>query len=118
VVVVAADDSFVMLVRPAAYRVDLRRVGELLRARQVRLAEERELAVAFPDCAVGAMPPFENLYNLPVYVDRQLAAQAHLVFQPGSHSATMAIAYPDFARLAHPQVAEIAGELHELTAPA
>lgn len=118
VVIVMADEKLVMLVLPAAYRVDFGRVYNLLGARLVRLADERELALAFPDCAIGAMPPFGNLYQIPVYVDPLVAAQAQLVFQPGSHSETMALPYADYERLVHPQVAVIAGELHELAAPA
>lgn len=118
VVVVSADEKLVMLVVPAAYRVDLSRVYHLLEARLVRLADERELAIAFPDCAIGAMPPFGNLYGLPVYVDPLITAQSQLVFQPGSHTETMAIAYADYERLVHPQVAAITGDLHELAAPA
>jgi Ala-tRNA(Pro) deacylase len=117
VVVVAADERLVMVVVPAAYRVDLGRAHTLLSARMVRLAEERELAAAFPDCAIGAMPPFGNLYGIPVYVDAKLAAQPQLVFQPGSHTETMTVAFADFARLAQPHVVEVAGELHELAAP-
>lgn len=118
VVVVHADERMMMMVLPGAYRVDLHRVAELLGTRSLHLAEEHELALAFPDCAIGAMPPFGNLYGIPVYVDRMIAAQAWLVFQPGSHTETMTIAYADFERLARPQVASIAGELHELAAPA
>lgn len=118
VVVVMADEKLVMLVLPASYRVDLGRVYELLGAHMVRLADERELAVAFPDCAIGAMPPFGNLYGIPVLVDPLIAAQPQLVFQPGSHTETVALAYADYERLVRPQVAAIAGELHELTAPA
>jgi Ala-tRNA(Pro) deacylase len=118
VVVVVADDKLVMLVLPAAYRVDLRRIYSLLEARLVRLADERELALAFPDCATGAMPPFGNLYGVPVYVDTRLVAQAQLVFQPGSHNETMTVAYADFVRLVQPQVADFAGALRELAGSA
>lgn len=118
VVVVVADDNLVLLVLPAAYRVDLSRIYTLLGARLVRLADERELAEAFPDCAIGAMPPFGNLYGLPVYVDAKLAAQALLVFQPGSHSETMTVAYTDYARLVQPHVADFSGALLELVSPA
>jgi Ala-tRNA(Pro) deacylase len=118
VVVAAVDERLVMLVLPAAYRVDLRRVYERTGARLVRLADEGELAAAFPDCAVGAMPPFGNLYGVPVYVDPLIAAQPQIVFQPGSHTETMAIAYADFERLVRPRLATLAGEIHELAAPA
>lgn len=118
VVVAAVDERFVLLVVPAAYRVDLSRVYHLFHAHLVRLADERELAAAFPDCAIGAMPPFGSLYGIPVYVDPKVAAQGQLVFQPGSHTATMTLSYADFERLERPHVAELTGVLPELAAHA
>lgn len=108
VVVVFADGKLAMLVLPAPYRVDFSRVGAALGARQVRLADEAEVGAAFPDCEVGAMPPFGNLYQLPVYVDTRLAEDERIVFPIGTHTETMRLAYADFARLVHPTVAEFA----------
>ena len=118
VVVVIADERPAMLVLPASHRVSLRHVRDLLEARHVRLAEERELATLFPDCSVGATPPFGNLYGVQVYVDSMIAAQPKLVFQAGSHTETMTVSYADFARLVRPWVANVAGELREQRAPA
>jgi len=70
VVMAFADGKLVMLVLPASHRVDLVRASTAIGAKSVYLAGERELAVAFPDCEVGTMPPFGNLYYVPVYVDR------------------------------------------------
>src|SRR5215211_3763688 len=72
VVMVLADGELVMLAMPASYQADLDRLGEVLAASEVRLAHEEEFAPPFPDCEVGAMPPFGNLYDLPVYVDEAL----------------------------------------------
>jgi Ala-tRNA(Pro) deacylase len=68
---------------------------------------EREFASAFPDCEAGALPPFRNLYDVAVYVDRALGRNERIVFQAGTHSVTMSVAYADFERLARP-VADIA----------
>jgi Ala-tRNA(Pro) deacylase len=106
VVVVVADGELVMLVLPTSRRVDLALVSALLDAREVRLATEAELAAAFPDCEPGAMPPFGNLYGLPVYVDRTLAADQVIFFQVGTHTLAFSIAYADFSRLVAPGVAE------------
>src|SRR5262245_16710363 len=65
VVIVFADNKMVMLALPAPAKVDFIRLGQALGARDVHLASEGELSVAFPDCDLGAMPPFGNLYNLP-----------------------------------------------------
>src|SRR5437870_4940844 len=69
VVVVKADERFVMMVLPANWKVDFKRIREILGTRRVRLASESEVERLFPDCEVGAMPPFGNLYGLDVYVD-------------------------------------------------
>lgn len=107
VVMAVADGRLVMLVVPASSRVDLDRVALRLRARHVRLAEEREFAPVFLDCEVGAMPPFGHLYGVPVYVDIALVTDEVIVFQAGTHTETIRITYEDFARLVHPQVADL-----------
>ena len=108
VVMVVSDGMLVMLVLPAPFRVDLVRLKEALGAGVVRLGREDEFANLFPDCEVGAMPPFGNLYGVPVYVDAALAKDPFVVFNAGSHRETLTIAYADFERLAHPQVADFA----------
>ncbi|HEY2954321.1 MAG TPA: YbaK/EbsC family protein [Candidatus Eisenbacteria bacterium] len=106
VVIVVAGRKNVMLVLPAPSRVDLERAEAALNAGQVRLAREDEFARAFPDCELGAMPPFGNLYGLPVVVDRALTADETIYFQAGTHTDTMSLRYADFERLVKPAVAE------------
>jgi Ala-tRNA(Pro) deacylase len=103
-----ADGQLVMLVLPAPAHVDLERVKIMLGAAEVRRAREAEFARAFPDCDVGAMPPFGHLYQVPVYLDRTLADQPHIVFQAGSHRTTMKIAMSDYRRLVKPTTGDFA----------
>ncbi|MDR7482299.1 MAG: YbaK/EbsC family protein [Armatimonadota bacterium] len=104
VVMARVDERLIMLVLPAVYRVDLVRLKEQLRAASVRLAEESEFAYIFPDCEVGAMPPFGQLYGVPVYVDSTLTVDREIMFNAGTHRETIIIAYQDYARLVQPQV--------------
>lgn len=106
VVMVKADGEMVMLVIPSPYRLDFAKVRTRLDAKKVSLAKEEDFAALFPDCAVGAMPPFGNLYEVPVYVDQALVEEANIVFRVGTHRHTMRVAYADFARLAQPMVGE------------
>jgi Ala-tRNA(Pro) deacylase len=103
-VIAWVDNQLIALVLPASYRADLNKVGELLGAKEIRLAHEPEFAATFPDCAVGSMPPFGNLYGIPVYVEQHLAEQETMVFPVGTYTETMRLSYGDFARLVHPQV--------------
>jgi Ala-tRNA(Pro) deacylase len=108
VVIVKADGEMAMLVMPAPYRLNLAKARALLGAKKVSLAREEEFTALFPDCAPGAMPPFGNLYDVPVYVDRALAERAEVIFRVGTHQHTMKVAYDDFARLAQPKMGEFA----------
>lgn len=108
VVMARADDRLVMLVLPAPARVDISRVKQILGAQDVRLASEDEFAHVFPDCEVGAMPPFGHFYQVPVLVDRSLADAGEIVFRAGTHRDTVRMAFADYMRLAQPTLAEFA----------
>jgi Ala-tRNA(Pro) deacylase len=104
VVIVKVDEQFAMTVLPANWTVDLRRLREVFLTKHVRLATENEFKDLFPDCEVGAMPPFGTLYGVPVYVDRSLAEDEEIIFEAGTHSDAIRMRYMDFAALVFPVV--------------
>jgi Ala-tRNA(Pro) deacylase len=108
VVMVKADNRYAMLVLPASHRLNFSRVGTLLNAERVSLAKEENFAALFPDCAPGAMPPFGNLYQVPVYVDQALTDQDEIVFRVGTHRDSMKVSYADYNRLVDPNVGDFA----------
>ena len=107
VVMLIVDGRPIMAVVPATRAVHFDRVAKVLAAHEVRLACESEFAPLFPDCEVGAMPPFGNLYCVPVYVDESLAGNNDIVIQAGTHRESIRLRYFDFARLAQPVVAPL-----------
>lgn len=107
-VVAWADGQLILLALPATYRVDLTRLSAAVGATQTRLAHEEEFTDTFPDCEVGAMPPFGNLYDLPVYVDKSLTEDEIIIFPAGSHTETFSLRYADFAQLVKPTIVEFA----------
>lgn len=106
VVIVKVQERFVMTVLPASWNVNLPRLRTVLATHQVRLATEEEIKDLFPDCELGAMPPFGNLYGLSVYVDQSLTEDEEIVFQAGTHSDAIRMRYWDFAGLVFPVIAE------------
>lgn len=107
-VVIWADGGLILLVLPATFQVDFPRLNQTIGAKATRLAHEPEFADAFPDCEVGAMPPFGNLYDLPVYVDKSLTEDATIVFPAGTYTETMSVEYADYERLVKPTIVEFA----------
>ena len=106
-VIVKIDDKFAMAVLPASRRVDLRHLQEAIGADDVVLASEPEFKALFPDCEVGAMPPFGNLYDMGVYVAEQLTEDDEIAFNAGSHTELVRMSYRDFANLVAPQVVSL-----------
>ena len=68
----------------------------------VRLADEHEFIDKFPDCEVGAMPPFGNLYGVEVFVANSLAEDEEIVFNACSHSQLIKMSYSDYEKLVKP----------------
>ena len=108
VVIVFLDEAMTMLALPANLRVNFAKAGVALGGKQVRLALEADFEVAFPDCDLGAMPPFGNLYDLETFVDRQMAGAEYLVINAGTHEDTIHLKYDDFERLVRPKIADFA----------
>jgi len=107
-VVCFADGEPVQAVVPADREVDLERLADLARAHQVRLADESELRWLYPDCELGAMPPFGPLYRQPVFVDESLTLDEEIVFNAGTHSDAICMQYRDFAAITRPVVGRFA----------
>lgn len=112
VMVVSGDKKMIMTVVPANHRVDLNKLGGLLKTRWVRLATEEEFEDYFPECELGAMPPLGNIYRLDVWVDEKLASLPEISFNAGTHAETIQMSFPDFERLVKPNTGSFAALLH------
>ncbi|MFN3322780.1 MAG: aminoacyl-tRNA deacylase [Bryobacteraceae bacterium] len=101
-VVFSDGDGYGMAVLPGDSMVDMAELREALGTHRLRLATEEEMQALFPDMEVGAMPPFGNLFDLPVYVDADLAQEQTITFNAGTHQDVVQMAYKDFERLVRP----------------
>lgn len=103
-VVFCVDTGFGMAVVAADQFVNLDEPGRLLGARYIRLADESELIQLFPNCELGAMPPFGNLYGLPVVVDHEVADREFIAFTIGTHRDVVRMSFADYERIVRPLV--------------
>ncbi len=107
-VVFLDEQGYGMAVLPADSVIDLEQLRMDLGLSRLRLATEPELAELFPGCDLGAMPPFGNLFGLPVYVDSRLASEDMIAFNAGTHHDVVHMHYRDFANLVNPAVVPFA----------
>ncbi len=68
------------------------------------MATEDEFYSKFPDCEIGAMPPFGNLYGMEVFAAESLGENEEIAFNAGSHQEVIKLKYADFERLVQPMV--------------
>ena len=107
-VMVKSDGKMAMVVLAAHQKVDFGLLEGVMGRTGVGLADEEEFKTAFPDCDVGAMPPFGNLYEMEIFVDESLQDDEQISFNAGTHTELIKLAYSDFEKLAKPKVGRIA----------
>lgn len=107
-VMVRIDGKLAMAIVPASAHVGLPILKSALAAKTVDLAAETDFKNSFPDCETGAMPPFGNLYDIPVIADESLSRDPEIAFNAGTHRELMRLAWSDFERLVKPRVVRMA----------
>lgn len=103
-VVVSLDGQLAMAVLPASRQLDVVRLGALSGATVIALADEEEFGELFPECEIGAMPPFGNLYGMPLFVDAALEEDDDIAFSAGDHTELIRLPYETYKRLVSPVV--------------
>ncbi len=102
-VIIKVNNELAMAVVPANYLVKLDILREALNTDNIELADEADFAQRFPDCEVGAMPPFGVLYDMDVYVAESLSEDEKIAFNAGSHLEVIQMNYKDYEGLVKPR---------------
>ncbi len=103
-VLIKIDGKMAMCVLPASNKIDFDLLKEALGGKSIRLANEIEFKDKFPECDVGAMPPFGNLYDMDVYVEEELAKDEEIAFNACTHVELIQMAFKDYGRLVKPRL--------------
>lgn len=106
-IIVRLDDELAMVVLPANRKIVLSELREMMLSEKVELASERDFGARFPDCELGAMPPFGNLYGLSVYLARSLTEAEEIAFNAGTHREVIKMAFEECANLVEPIVMDL-----------
>ena len=103
-VMVKIDGKMAMAVLPASAKVDFDLLKKATASATIEIANEKEFKDLFPDCEIGAMPPFGNLYGMEVFVAESLTEDEEIAFNAGSHRELIKMTYKDFEKLVKPKV--------------
>jgi nondiscriminating aspartyl-tRNA synthetase len=102
--VLVGDEKPVMVVVSADKQVDLGKVKVGVGCKLIRLAKAEEVEKYTGGVRIGAVPPLGNLYQMPVYVDRELGENKEIAFNAGLNTRSVKIKYDDFVKVVNPQV--------------
>ena len=100
-----ADSKPIMLVLPADLKVDARKFKELYKIRDLRMATAAEVTT-LTGVAIGAVPPFGNLFDIPLYVDEKLRDNTEVVFNAGSHTKSIKLSEANFEKITKPTISQ------------
>ncbi len=107
-IIVDLEGEKVMAVVPASRHVNVAAVVQLAGAQSGHLATEEEFRTLFPDCEVGAMPPFGTLYDMRVFFDEMVKEVDDICFNAGSHGQIICMECDDYLALERPVIGDIA----------
>ena len=102
-----------MTVLPADHQIDIEKVEKAI-DKAASLDTEREFKSLFTDCALGAMPPFGNLYGVPTHVDKSLSQEEYIVFEAGTHTDAIKLRYRDYEKIVKPRVEDLAVKIQPI----
>lgn len=101
------DKFFVMLVLPGDKKFDALKVKEILGVKDIRFATVDEVINITEGIQPGGVPPFGNLFKLPVYADPSLLENERIIFNAGDRRISVAMNSKDFITLVQPLLSKI-----------
>jgi len=111
-VIIKVDGKIAMAVLPANFKVDFDQLKRALGTDDVELAREEEFKYLFPECEIGAMPPFGNLFGMETYVAECLTRDEHIAFNAGTHRELIRLPYKEYDELVQPKIINFTVQMH------
>lgn len=116
-VVCRNNHGYFMVVVPADSHVDLEQLRAAADLPMICLADEGDLYMLFPNAELGAMPPLGPLFDLRVYLDRELADREFIAFNAGTHRDVIHMRTADFQHLVRPIIGNFRQPNYLFTSP-
>jgi Ala-tRNA(Pro) deacylase len=104
--IVKTDNSFVQCNVPADSELNLEKVKGITKSQTVGLATASEVKKV-TDCSIGSVPPFGNLFSIPVYIDTHVKNNEIVAFNAGSHTKSIKMKAEDLIAITKAHVVDI-----------
>lgn len=104
-IVLKADDKFVMCVLSAAKKINSKELKKILGIKSLRFATSDEV-MEKTNCELGGVPPFGNIFELDLLVDKSITANEFMAFNAGERTKSLKIKTKDYLELLKPKIEE------------
>ena len=99
------EKGFVQAVVSAAKELDEGKLKEILKVKTLRLANADEVK-ELTGVSIGAVPPFGNLWNIEVYVDKSITSNEEIAFNAGMHTNSIKMKSSDLVKVTGAKLGE------------
>ena len=97
--------NFFMFVLPGDRKADFSKMKAILNTRSMSMATHEEVEKV-THCIPGGVPPFGNLFSIPVFVDRSLLRNDMIAFNAGKQTVSIMLKTEDWLRTVKPIIEE------------
>ncbi len=104
-IIVKIDGNLYMALLPASEKIDLHALRDETKSHHLNLVSEAELMNVFPECDLGAVPAFGNLYEYKVIISDHLLKSEKIYFNAGTYTDAIMCRTDEFIKLVHPVIA-------------
>ncbi len=106
-VMVKDNGDLSMVILPANYKINFEELQKTLGKKNIQLASESNFKPLFEDCDTGAMCPFGNLYEVPVYIAKSIVDKDEIIFNAGTHTDAIRMSMGDYVNVVQPKILKI-----------
>ena len=105
--VLRSEGKFLQVVIAGDKKMDFKKVKKAIGSDRLTLATPEEV-LEITNCKVGSVPPFGNIFNIPVYLDQSLLRSPVINFNAGQHGTSIAMSITDYQQVVKPTVVDVA----------
>lgn len=102
-----SEKGFAMLVVPGDTKFDKKKAQAVLDTKDISFATEEQVSQLTDGIKVGGVPPFGNIFNLQVFLEKKLLENDKIIFNAGDKQVSIAIYTKDYLKLVEPKIVNI-----------
>lgn len=101
--VLRSKGKFLMCVLAGINKIDLNKMRLIIESKSLSFATPEEVKKIM-HCSPGEVPPFGNLFNIPMYIDKNLLKNEYIAFNAGKQTISIKMKTEDYLKATKPKI--------------